>query len=242
MHTAGRLRLHQPSATGRRPAPGADHGSWTPNDEVLVRVHEPFTALDLLDAGGAATAWPLPRALAALQARRRRRGGAAELHPGRRHAAAAAAGPAASRPPRRAADGPAHLRRRRADPARAGRAPHEAAGQPAPHAQHGRLRPRGHRLRRPPDRSSHRSSQPERGHHARRRQGHQPANWPAKACASASCRPASTRPSPASWPRPAWPNWLRWVDPATSATSPCPARWRCRGAEGHGRQRATTTR
>ena len=44
-------------------------GTWTPQDEVLVRVHEPFTSLDLLDAGPSAHSWPLPRALAALQAR-----------------------------------------------------------------------------------------------------------------------------------------------------------------------------
>jgi 3,4-dihydroxy 2-butanone 4-phosphate synthase / GTP cyclohydrolase II len=35
---------------------------------VLVRVHEPFTALDLLDAGPGGHSWPLPRALSALQA------------------------------------------------------------------------------------------------------------------------------------------------------------------------------
>ena len=43
------------------------HGSWGPQDEVLVRVHEPFTALDLLDAGGAGHSWPLVGALGALQ-------------------------------------------------------------------------------------------------------------------------------------------------------------------------------
>jgi 3,4-dihydroxy 2-butanone 4-phosphate synthase/GTP cyclohydrolase II len=43
------------------------HGRWTPDDEVLVRVHEPFTALDLLDAGESHHSWPLPHALAALQ-------------------------------------------------------------------------------------------------------------------------------------------------------------------------------
>jgi 3,4-dihydroxy 2-butanone 4-phosphate synthase/GTP cyclohydrolase II len=43
------------------------HGSWSRADEVLVRVHEPFTALDLLDATGGGHSWPLPRALAALQ-------------------------------------------------------------------------------------------------------------------------------------------------------------------------------
>ena len=44
------------------------HGRWTPADEVLVRVHEPFTALDLLDSGRPTHAWPLPLALAALRA------------------------------------------------------------------------------------------------------------------------------------------------------------------------------
>ena len=44
------------------------HGRWTDTDEVLVRVHEPFTALDLLDVTGNGHSWPLPGALAALQA------------------------------------------------------------------------------------------------------------------------------------------------------------------------------
>jgi len=43
------------------------HGHWTPQDEVLVRVHEPFTAADLLDNSGAGHSWPLPAALAHLQ-------------------------------------------------------------------------------------------------------------------------------------------------------------------------------
>ncbi len=43
------------------------HGQWAPGDEVPVRVHEPFTVLDMLDAGGSRHSWPLPRALAALQ-------------------------------------------------------------------------------------------------------------------------------------------------------------------------------
>jgi 3,4-dihydroxy 2-butanone 4-phosphate synthase/GTP cyclohydrolase II len=42
-------------------------GQWTPADEVLVRVHEPFTALDLLNAAESRHSWPLPQALAALQ-------------------------------------------------------------------------------------------------------------------------------------------------------------------------------
>ncbi|HOM15374.1 MAG TPA: bifunctional 3,4-dihydroxy-2-butanone-4-phosphate synthase/GTP cyclohydrolase II [Rubrivivax sp.] len=44
------------------------HGRWGRGDEVLVRVHEPFTALDLLDADRGGHSWALPRALAALQA------------------------------------------------------------------------------------------------------------------------------------------------------------------------------
>jgi 3,4-dihydroxy 2-butanone 4-phosphate synthase/GTP cyclohydrolase II len=43
-------------------------GQWSPADEVLVRVHEPLSVLDLLDAGSANQhSWPLPSALAALQ-------------------------------------------------------------------------------------------------------------------------------------------------------------------------------
>jgi 3,4-dihydroxy 2-butanone 4-phosphate synthase/GTP cyclohydrolase II len=44
------------------------HGAWSAADEVLVRVHEPFTAMDLLDADGGSHSWPLARALAALRA------------------------------------------------------------------------------------------------------------------------------------------------------------------------------
>ena len=44
------------------------HGQWGPADEVLVRVHEPFTAMDLLDTGRSRHSWPLPKALAAIQA------------------------------------------------------------------------------------------------------------------------------------------------------------------------------
>jgi len=42
-------------------------GQWAANDEVLVRVHEPFTAMDLLDTARGHHSWPLPKALAALQ-------------------------------------------------------------------------------------------------------------------------------------------------------------------------------
>jgi 3,4-dihydroxy 2-butanone 4-phosphate synthase/GTP cyclohydrolase II len=47
------------------------HGRWTPADEVLVRVHEPLSVMDLLDVGTSEHSWPLPRALAALQASQR---------------------------------------------------------------------------------------------------------------------------------------------------------------------------
>jgi 3,4-dihydroxy 2-butanone 4-phosphate synthase/GTP cyclohydrolase II len=43
------------------------HGRWSASDEVMVRVHEPLSVLDLLDAGPGDHSWPLPRALAALQ-------------------------------------------------------------------------------------------------------------------------------------------------------------------------------
>jgi len=44
-------------------------GRWNPGDEVLVRVHEPFSAIDLLDASCSTHSWPLPRALAELESR-----------------------------------------------------------------------------------------------------------------------------------------------------------------------------
>ena len=43
-------------------------GQWGEDDEVMVRVHEPLSVMDLLDAGGASHSWPLPAALGALQA------------------------------------------------------------------------------------------------------------------------------------------------------------------------------
>ena len=42
-------------------------GQWAPDDEVAVRVHEPLSVMDLLDAGTSPHSWPLPAALAALQ-------------------------------------------------------------------------------------------------------------------------------------------------------------------------------
>ena len=47
---------------------GLAHGQWQRGEEVLVRVHEPFTAMDLLDTGGTRHSWPLLRALAELKA------------------------------------------------------------------------------------------------------------------------------------------------------------------------------
>src|SRR4029079_9945782 len=46
-------------------------GRWSASDEVLVRVHEPLSALDLLDVGTCEHSWPLPKALAAWQAAER---------------------------------------------------------------------------------------------------------------------------------------------------------------------------
>jgi 3,4-dihydroxy 2-butanone 4-phosphate synthase / GTP cyclohydrolase II len=42
-------------------------GEWSEGDEVPVRVHEPLSVMDLLDAHGSAHSWPLPAALASLQ-------------------------------------------------------------------------------------------------------------------------------------------------------------------------------
>jgi len=44
------------------------HGRWDKSDEVLVRVHEPLSVMDLLDVGPCRHSWPLPKALAAIQA------------------------------------------------------------------------------------------------------------------------------------------------------------------------------
>lgn len=44
------------------------HGRWDKSDEVLVRVHEPLSVMDLLEVGPCGHSWPLPKALAAIQA------------------------------------------------------------------------------------------------------------------------------------------------------------------------------
>ena len=41
-------------------------GQWSRDEEVWVRVHEPLSVMDLLDAGGSRHSWPLPQALATL--------------------------------------------------------------------------------------------------------------------------------------------------------------------------------
>jgi len=46
-------------------------GTWGAADEVLVRVHEPLSVLDLLDTSQCGHSWPLPKALAVLQASER---------------------------------------------------------------------------------------------------------------------------------------------------------------------------
>lgn len=46
-------------------------GQWRSDEEVLVRVHEPLSVLDLLDAGTCGHSWPLPKALAAIHASER---------------------------------------------------------------------------------------------------------------------------------------------------------------------------
>jgi 3,4-dihydroxy 2-butanone 4-phosphate synthase/GTP cyclohydrolase II len=43
------------------------HGRWSEDDDVPVRVHEPFTVFDMLDSGGCGHSWPLPHALATLR-------------------------------------------------------------------------------------------------------------------------------------------------------------------------------
>lgn len=63
-------------------------GDWTPTDEVLVRVHEPLSVMDLLDLGPCGHSWPLPSALAELQ--RHGKGVAVLLNAGEDGAALAA--------------------------------------------------------------------------------------------------------------------------------------------------------
>ena len=43
-------------------------GRWEPGDEVLIRVHEPLSVVDLLDGASGAHSWPLAKAMAKVQA------------------------------------------------------------------------------------------------------------------------------------------------------------------------------
>jgi 3,4-dihydroxy 2-butanone 4-phosphate synthase/GTP cyclohydrolase II len=43
------------------------HGQWTAQDDILVRVHEPLSVMDLLEAGACGHSWGLPAALAAIK-------------------------------------------------------------------------------------------------------------------------------------------------------------------------------
>lgn len=59
-------------ATAYRDRSGGVHlalatGRWSADDEVLVRVHEPLSVLDLLDVGECHHSWPLAKALGALR-------------------------------------------------------------------------------------------------------------------------------------------------------------------------------
>jgi 3,4-dihydroxy 2-butanone 4-phosphate synthase/GTP cyclohydrolase II len=47
---------------------GTDQGSFQANDDVLVRVHEPVSIMDWLDADSKAHSWPLTKALAQVRA------------------------------------------------------------------------------------------------------------------------------------------------------------------------------
>jgi len=44
------------------------HGAWAASDEVLVRVHEPLSVMDLLESGSCGHSWGLPAALTAVKA------------------------------------------------------------------------------------------------------------------------------------------------------------------------------
>jgi 3,4-dihydroxy 2-butanone 4-phosphate synthase / GTP cyclohydrolase II len=61
------------------------HGQWSAADEVLVRVHEPLSVMDMLDLEPRGHSWPLPLALAKLRASER--GAAILLNCGREHGA-----------------------------------------------------------------------------------------------------------------------------------------------------------
>ena len=87
------------------------------DDDVLVRVHEPLSVLDLLDGALGGHSWPPARP--ALRPSRPARGVAMLLNCGEPPELLAACSRARRQPrPPRGQHGPAHLRRGRADPAR----------------------------------------------------------------------------------------------------------------------------
>ena len=138
---AGRLSRQASDATHLALA----RGPISPETETLVRVHEPLSVIDLLDADSDAHSWSVLEALQAIAAAGR--GVIVLLH--RAESRAGAAPPRDRRGGARAAqDGPAQLRHRRADPARSRRRQDAAARAAAQDAEHGGLRSRGHRLRR----------------------------------------------------------------------------------------------
>ena len=133
---------------------GATHlaltlGNISIKDETLVRVHEPLSVLDLLDAGKGGHAWGVGEALTQIQ--RAGCGVMVLLNCSQSDEALQAQFDAhfTGQPPVRAGPqhGPAHLRHRRADPARPGRGQDAADGRAAQDAEHGRFRARSHRLR-----------------------------------------------------------------------------------------------
>ena len=113
-------RLHLALSTGR----------WGPGDEVLVRVHEPLSVLDLLDAGTMRAFLAAAQALAALRAAER--GVAVLLNCGEagEHLLAQLDGRQRTATGAQRPDGSAHLRHRSADPARNGRRQMQLLGSP----------------------------------------------------------------------------------------------------------------
>ena len=93
------------------------HGAWQPGDEVLVRVHEPLSMLDLLETGNCGHSWSLPAALDRTQSQPCRRGRTAELRRRARLALLGRMQPAANASRlawrTQGRDGPAHLWHRR---------------------------------------------------------------------------------------------------------------------------------
>ena len=120
-------------------------GPISPETETLVRVHEPLSVMDLLDAQSEAHSWSIPAALATIAEAGR---GVVVLLHRPESAASFAAARSPEEPAADVEDGPARLRHRRADPARPQRRQDAAARAAAEDAEHGGIRSRGDRLRR----------------------------------------------------------------------------------------------